>query len=73
MKSQLNPIINYIMKFLTRLSFIFSFFLYSCDESSEIGIDELLNEQKEKVFSIVKLESFIKTMTKGVCFSVRGF
>ena len=37
------------MKFLTRLSFIFTFFLYSCDESSEIGIDELLNEQKEKV------------------------
>ena len=37
------------MKFLTRLSIIFSFFLYSCDESSEIGIDELLNEQKEKV------------------------
>ena len=49
MKSRLNPIINYIMKFLTRLSFIFTFFLYSCDESSEIGIDELLNEQKEKV------------------------
>ena len=37
------------MKFLTRLSFIFSFFLYSCDESSEIGINELLNDQKEKV------------------------
>ena len=37
------------MKFLTRLSFIIIFFLYSCDESSEIGIDELLNEQKEKV------------------------
>ena len=61
MKSQLNLITSFIMKFLTRLSFIFSFFLYSCDESSEIGIDELLNEQKEKVELDRSLKKLIQT------------
>ncbi|MAR65413.1 MAG: hypothetical protein CMB83_05785 [Flammeovirgaceae bacterium] len=37
------------MKFLSRLSIILSFLIYSCDETSEIGIDELLSNQKEKV------------------------
>ena len=37
------------MKFLSRLSIVLSFLIYSCDETSEIGIDELLSNQKEKV------------------------
>jgi hypothetical protein len=37
------------MKFLSRLSILLSFLIYSCDETSEIGIDELLSDQKEKV------------------------
>ena len=37
------------MKFLNRILIIISFFAYSCNETSEIGINELLNEQKEKV------------------------
>ena len=49
MKSQLNPIINYIMKFLTRLLIFTSFIFYSCNETSEVGIDELLINQKEKI------------------------
>ena len=49
MKNPLNHIINYIMKFSSRLLIILSFFLYNCDETSEIGIDELLSNQKEKI------------------------
>ena len=49
MKNPLNHIINYIMKFSTRILIILSFFLYTCDESSEIGIDELLSSQKDKI------------------------
>ena len=37
------------MKFSIRLLIILSFFLYNCDETSEIGIDELLSNQKEKI------------------------
>ena len=49
MKNPLKHIINYIMKFSTRILIILSFFLYTCDESSEIGIDELLSSQKDKI------------------------
>jgi len=37
------------MKFLVRLIIILSFFYISCDETSEIGIDELLSDQKNKI------------------------
>ena len=37
------------MKFLSRILIITSFFYYSCDETSEVGIDELLSGQKEKI------------------------
>ena len=37
------------MKFLTRLLIYSSFIFYSCNETSEIGIDELLVNQKEKI------------------------
>ena len=37
------------MTVLSRLSIVLSFLIYSCDETSEIGIDELLSNQKEKV------------------------
>jgi len=50
MKNLLNHIINYIMKFSARIIIILSFLLYaSCDETSEIGIDELLSTQKDKI------------------------
>ena len=35
------------MKFLTRLLIFTSFIFYSCNETSEVGIDELLINQKE--------------------------
>ena len=37
------------MKFLVRLIILLSFFYISCDETSEIGIDELLSDQKNKI------------------------
>ena len=37
------------MKFLSRILILTSFFYYSCDETSEVGIDELLSGQKEKI------------------------
>ena len=37
------------MKFLTRVIIILSFLNLSCDESNEIGIDELLSGQKIKL------------------------
>jgi len=37
------------MKFLTRLLIYSSFIFYSCNETSEVGIDELLINQKEKI------------------------
>ena len=37
------------MKFLVRLIILLSFFYISCDETSEIGIDELLSGQKNKI------------------------
>ena len=37
------------MKFLTRLLIFTSFIFYSCNETSEVGIDELLINQKEKI------------------------
>ena len=37
------------MKFLTRVIIILSFLNLSCDESNEIGIDELLSGQKNKI------------------------
>tara|TARA_B100001113_G_scaffold346065_1_gene336484 strand:+ start:1294 stop:2685 length:1392 start_codon:yes stop_codon:yes gene_type:complete len=49
MKNLLNHIINYIMKFSVRIIIILSFLLYACDETSEIGIDELLSDQKDKI------------------------
>ena len=61
------------MKFLTRLSFIFTFFLYSCDESSEIGIDELLNEQKEKVkVHYVEIPLEVKNIFYDMLFNLKS-
>jgi hypothetical protein len=37
------------MKFLTRLLIYTSFIFYSCNETSEVGIDELLISQKDKI------------------------
>ena len=37
------------MKFLVRLIILLSIFYISCDETSEIGIDELLSDQKNKI------------------------
>ncbi len=37
------------MKFLVRSPLLIYFFLISCDQSSEIGIEELLTDQKEKI------------------------
>ncbi|MEL0009243.1 MAG: hypothetical protein VW741_05170 [Flammeovirgaceae bacterium] len=37
------------MKFLTRLLIYSSFIFYSCNETSEVGIDEILINQKEKI------------------------
>jgi len=37
------------MKLSPRILIILSFFLYNCDETSDIGIDELLSNQKEKI------------------------
>ena len=37
------------MKFSVRIIIILSFLLYACDETSEIGIDELLSDQKDKI------------------------
>lgn len=60
MKNPLNHIINYIMKFLSRIVFILSFCLIGCDESNEVGINELLISQKEKIkvhYAEIPLES----------------
>ena len=45
----LTRIINYIMKFLNRNVIFFFIYLFSCDQTSEIGIDELLSDKKEKI------------------------
>ena len=37
------------MKFLIRTLIILSFLFYSCDETTEIGIDELFSNQKERI------------------------
>ena len=37
------------MKFLNRNVIFFFIYLFSCDQTSEIGIDELLSDKKEKI------------------------
>ena len=37
------------MKLSAKILILLSFLLYTCDETSEIGIDELLSSQKEKI------------------------
>ena len=54
MKKLLIHTSKYTMKFLVRIIIISTFFLFSCDEISEIGINEILTDQQNR-----KLEQMI--------------
>ena len=49
MKKLLIHTSKYTMKFLVRIIIISTFFLFSCDEISEIGINEILTDQHNKI------------------------
>jgi len=59
MKKLLIHTSKYTMKFLVRIIIISTFFLFSCDEISEIGINEILTDQQNKI----KVE-FVKFLWK---------
>ena len=49
MKKLLIHTSKYTMKFLVSIIIISTFFLFSCDEISEIGINEILTDQQNKI------------------------